>query len=137
MNIAGTDSQGHVVTYWWAPGQTQWFVSDLTSVAGGPVITHGTEIGASSDGGINVFGLDASNHLQGLRWTPADEVWRSSDITALSNGPSPTFPLTAAGAGNRLLVGAGGAPGSHAVVLFSFFLDTSLWQAQTTDLVLS
>lgn len=137
MNIAGTDANGHIITYWWAPGLTQWFVSDLTSIAGGPVITRGTEIGASADGGINVFGLDASDHLQGLRWTPADQVWRPSDITTLSGGPSPTFPLSSAASGNRLLVSAGGSTGSHGVVLFSFFLDTHLWSATTTDLILA
>jgi hypothetical protein len=137
LNIAGTNAAGHVVTYWWAPGLSQWNVADITAAAGGPVIAAGTEVVVSTDGGINIYGLNGMGDLYQLRWTPSNPVWLSTDVSTVSGGPAPNFPLASAAVGNRLMIAADGAPGNRTVILFSFFLDTLNWQAQVTDLVLA
>jgi hypothetical protein len=136
LNIAGTDAAGHVVTYWWAPGMETWLTADLTLVAGGPVIAAGTEVGISADGGINVYGLDAAGDLWSLRWTPLDQNWRSTNVSDLSAGPPPSFPLASSATGDRLLVASAGIARARNVVFFSFFIDSGMWEATTTDLLL-
>lgn len=129
INVAGLDSSGQVQTYWWAPFQAfgdVWQTANLSSAGSGPTIAHGVEAVFSADGGINVFGLDSGAKVQLLRWTPADPVWRSFDITTLSSGSTGTLPLGSAAAGDAMLLSTRSAA-TRTLHLFTYKISTNTW----------
>lgn len=137
LNVAGTTSNGDVFTYWWAPGQSVWQYTNITTVAGGVPLLSGVEVGVSPfDGGINIAGRSSDGHLHMMRWKPGD-VWRHTDATSLTGGTLASFPMTSSANGNRLLIATAGQPSTRNVVLFNFFLDSLTWTTQASGLVLA
>ncbi|MCA9298180.1 MAG: hypothetical protein KDA28_03890, partial [Phycisphaerales bacterium] len=127
LNIAGRTDDGDLVTYWWAPGMTEWEVANISDAASGPSIATGTEVVVSSDGGINIFGVDASNSLHMLRWTPADPTWRTSDVTSLVSGDPVAFPLGGASGGSLMVMSMRSTMDSDTMVHYLFDVDNSTW----------
>jgi hypothetical protein len=142
LNVAGTTSDGEVWAYWWAPGlnpePNRWRVTNLSAAAGlNTPLLPGVEVTVSpGDGGINVFGRDASSHLQMVRWTPGSGVWSSTDVTSVAGGALAAFPMSGASAGNKLLLASAGQPGTETVVVFDFLLDSLQWDAESTGILI-
>ncbi len=130
LNIAGLDANGHVVTYWWAPGledePNRWRVSNLTEAAGGPALSEGVEVAVSDDGGINVFALDGGRHLQMLRWLPGG-AWTPTDVTESSDGSNASLPLGASSINGRMVVGSYAPSDASRFIVFSFATVESDW----------
>jgi hypothetical protein len=141
LNVAGTTADGDVWSYWWAPGldpePNRWRVTNLSEAAGfDTALQPGVEVTVSpGDGGINVFGRDGGNHLHMIRWTPLVH-WNATDVTDASGGALAGLPMSGASSGNRLLLATAGQPGSKRMVVFNFFLDSTTWDAETTDIIM-
>jgi hypothetical protein len=96
----------------------------------------GVEVTISpGDGGINVFGRDASNHLHVVRWKPSD-IWRTTDVTNATGGASITLPMSGTSSGNKLLLASAGQSGVRTVVVFNFLLDSLAWSAEATSMIM-
>lgn len=128
MNIVGMTDEGHVSTYWWAPGlpddPNRWRVADLTDAAGAPVIADAVEVATSDDGGINVFAIDSSGDARMLRWTPS-VFWYDTNV---SSGAGSTrdlsMPMGASSSGNLLVLFArSGAD----IVMFRYDITLDHW----------
>lgn len=129
INVAGLDAGGKVQTYWWAPFQAfgdVWQTADLSTAGSGPSVVSGVEAVFSADGGINVFGLDNSANIQLLRWTPADPVWRSFNITSLSSGSTGSMPLGSAASGDTMLLSTRSGA-TNTLHLFRYTISTNAW----------
>ncbi len=131
LNIAGRTSSGELFTYWWAPG-TQWNVSSITQAAGAPLTSNGTEVTVSGDGGINLFSTDGGNALTVLRWTPADPIWRYTDISTSTNGKGVELPLGASAIGGRMIVSGRASGATKSLLVFTFDTTTKLWSGVDT-----
>ncbi|MBC7834425.1 MAG: hypothetical protein H7Y88_04900 [Phycisphaerales bacterium] len=138
LNVAGTDESGDIWTYWWAPGldpePNRWRVTNITEAGNGPQISQGTEVAFSTDGGINIFGLDNSSELNMLRWLPGGD-WANTNVTDAATGPLVQFPLSSAAIGDRMIVG--GRTAGRTLVVFSYILSTGAWSDVDTGITLA
>lgn len=137
INVAGLDATGQVQTYWWSPFQAfgdTWQTANLSSAGSGPQVAQGVEAVFSADGGINVFGLDGPGNVQLLRWTPADPVWRSFNVTTLSSGAKGTLPLGSSSGGDMMLLATRSTGVSKTLHLFTLTLSTNLWTDVNTGM---
>lgn len=79
-NIAGVDSGGDLVVYWWAPGLDRWVVSPLSAVADQAELPIRSVQGiASPDGTISLFGFGDDHQLLRYFWSPKS-IWRSEKV---------------------------------------------------------
>ena len=142
LNVAGQTAGGEIFAYWWSPQlkydnlaagrPDKWEVTSLKAAAGGPSIDQGVKAAVSTDGGINVLGLDSTLDIQLFRWLPGG-AWTSTNPTEASGGVAVTFPLAAGSAGNRLVVaGRNADPSDGTLALYSLILDTNRWQYTPT-----
>jgi|GEM_PF-726332 len=127
MNILGLNDAGNAVAYWWVPGASGWIISDLTAITSTASFAEGLSTTLSTDGGINVFGLDADDRLNVLRWTPASGRWNDTNITTSVEAPSVTFPVGAASAGSHLTVLARSTSEDARLLLHTLDLDNRQW----------
>lgn len=136
LNIAGLTAQGDVYTYWWAPGLSAWQLANLTQITATPPMAAGIEVAVGTAGDMSIFGLDATNNLRMVRWTPTgDQTWRGSDVRARSNGPIVTTPLGSSSTGNSLLLGARASSAtSRNLFLFTYSISGDTWVATDTGL---
>ncbi|MCC6229301.1 MAG: cellulase family glycosylhydrolase [Phycisphaerales bacterium] len=128
MNIVGMTDEGHVSTYWWAPGlpddPNRWQVADLTDAAGAPVIAEAVEVATSDDGGINVFAIDAAGDARMLRWTPS-VFWYDTSVSGEANSSVDLgMPMGASSSGNLMvLLARSGAD----LIMFRYDLAMDRW----------
>ena len=134
LNIAGRTSGGDLYTYWWVPGFSVWVVSNITEIAKGPKAGVGTEVVVSADGGINIFAIDGSKHLQLLRIAPEDQKWTAYDVTTLTAGPMMSFPVGAASVNHRLTVVGRTDDLTKTLALFSLDTTARTWSLDNTGL---
>jgi len=141
LNIVGRTGAGHIVAYWWAPAlglSSPWRVSDLSEAAEetNPLpMARGTKLVISPDGRLSLFAIDASNHLQQLTWSPAVPFWKRIDVTAeAAAAPTIEFPIGGTAATTRITVAGRNAAGSRALVVYTYLLDSGLWQALDTGI---
>ena len=127
MNIVGLNEVGNAVAYWWVPGAGNWIVSDLTAVTSTAPFAEGLSTALSTDGGINVFGLDADDRLNVLRWTPASGRWNDTNITSAVGAPAVDFPVGAASAGGYMTVLSRSTADDARLLLHVLDLDDDLW----------
>lgn len=130
MNIIGLNSAGNANAYWWVPKGPGWVVSDLTAITGTASYAQGLTTATSTDGGINLFGLDDDDHLIMLRWTPSTNRWTDSDVTAAAGTSPVDFPVGAASAGGTMTVGARTQDPGAQLLLYVLDLTTDLWSWQ-------
>lgn len=135
LNIAGLDADGHIVTYWWAPGLERWFVSDITDAASGPAMAEGVSAAVTTDGFINLFGFDGSGALTMLRWNLPADSWGATNATEESGAPAGVLPLSASAAGQWLAVGARSA--GRELAQYEFNIATSMWNFDESGLLVS
>lgn len=127
MNVAGLNGSGETLAYWWAPGMARWQVANLTNASGGPAFAAGVTGTSSTDGGINILGVDADDHLVLFRFSLSTLDWSSIDVTLASGASTIEFPAGAASAGDRLVLGARETGDSLGMVLHVFDLSNDLW----------
>lgn len=73
LNIAGLDSNGKINVYWWAPGMTDWLVTNLSDITTGAVAPSGRMTGIASPAGtINLVGKAANGDVLRFFWNPGD-----------------------------------------------------------------
>ncbi|MBN4052586.1 cellulase family glycosylhydrolase [bacterium AH-315-K20] len=130
MNILGLNNAGNAVAYWWVPGAKGWNVSDLTAITLTSPFARGLSTTLSTDGGINVFGLDAADRLNVLRWTPNSGRWADTDITTSVAAPPVDFPVGAASAGGYMTVLARSTDDDARLLLHVLDLGDDVWSWQ-------
>lgn len=84
LNIAGLDTQGEVVVYWWAPAllDTGWQVANLSDQILNPPLPVGKLTGnATGTGVLSVFGASQAGHVLRYHWEIGG-VWMAEDLTA-------------------------------------------------------
>jgi hypothetical protein len=87
-NFVGLDDHGQVWAVWWAPGLSQWQVTNLSAAYGieelaGNIATMRTEWDT-----LHVIGTSAADgHLIVAWWAPGFSSWLSNDLTEEINGP--------------------------------------------------
>lgn len=87
-NVLGTDDQGRVVVYWWAPGvrdqfgDDNWRITVLSDFIQGAEVPTGEVIGFSSPSGtVNIFGAAADGDLIRYWWKPND-AWQWENVSS-------------------------------------------------------
>ncbi len=130
LNIIGLNDAGHTMAYWWVPGASSWMIADLTSVTGAEPYAQGITTAMSSDGGINIFGLDSQDHAVMLRFSLRTNKWTSTDITTATGSETVSFPIGASSAGGRMTVGTKSRNANSTMLLYVMDLDTELWSWQ-------
>ena len=134
LNIAGRDTGGSIVVYWWAPalGSTApWHVDSLSNAAGASAVAVGTEVAVAPSGVTYVFATDAPGNLQLLSWSPSDGIWRKTNVTSTVSGKTVEFPLGAASSTTRLVIAGRNNSSTRSLIIYTFLIDSAVWQ--TTD----
>lgn len=87
LNIAGLDANGKINVYWWAPGMSDWVVTNLSDITTGAVAPSGRMTGvASPSGTINLVGKSASGAVLRYYWNPGDGgTWTFLDLSSTAN----------------------------------------------------
>jgi hypothetical protein len=145
LNIAGLTPAGEVWTYWWSPQlkadnlaagrPDRWEVANLSALTAAPPLVRGVDAVMSTDGGINIFAVDADAHARLFRWTPGG-AWSAVDVAAAAGGPVLSRPpLAASAAGQRLYLAARNDGPDANLVVFSFFLPSRTWTLDYTPFV--
>ncbi|GMV26140.1 MAG: hypothetical protein AMXMBFR58_21710 [Phycisphaerae bacterium] len=93
LNIVGLDGNGEIQAIWWAPGidQNLWTSTNLSDAVGAPKFTGGLTVYLTSWFATNIVGITEEGHVSATWWVATagggDELWRTSDLTALFDGP--------------------------------------------------
>jgi hypothetical protein len=95
IHIAGLDARGHAINYWYAPGQTTWQFSDLTSLFNGPIMSSGLTGYVTGWDGLNVAGLNSSGEVIVYWWAPGLTNWQTLNMTTTFSGSTLTGQLDA------------------------------------------
>lgn len=138
MNIVGQTAGGAIYAYWWAPalGAGNWQTVDLSATAGQGPVASAVETTFSDDGGLNMFGVEADGDLIIIRWTPTNQVWTATNITAASVGPGVRFPVAGSATGNTLQVaGRETSTDGSTLVLFRLNIAANTWSPETTTIL--
>ncbi|MFG0258797.1 MAG: hypothetical protein ACF8LK_00480 [Phycisphaerales bacterium JB041] len=86
LNVAGRDSRGDLVVYWWTPdfrdsGDDRWRVTNLSSFIDGSDQPVGAIRGlVAQNGEISLFGTNAINDVIRYYWEPG-ERWQMENLT--------------------------------------------------------
>lgn len=89
LNVAGIDTNGRIWTVWWAPGQTRWFVSNLSAIAKTAPLTGDITAFVSPWNGINIVGVNELGQMVSTWWSPGSGgTWRRANFTASTLGPT-------------------------------------------------
>jgi hypothetical protein len=89
LNIVGLDADGDIQGVWWAPGQTQWRVDNLSDLTGAPAMEGTIAPYLTSWGAINLAGTNADGDVVITWWTPTVR-WTTSNLTQGFDGPALT-----------------------------------------------
>lgn len=127
MNILGLNEFGNATAYWWVPGAGDWNISDLTAITHTSSFAQGLSATLSTDGGINVFGLDSGDRLNVLRWTPSSGRWADTDITTSVTAPAVEFPVGAASAGGYMTVLARSRADDARLLMHVLDIEQDVW----------
>jgi hypothetical protein len=137
LNIVGTTTSGELYNYWWVPTfdsePDRWRITNLSEQAGrtgAPALRPGVQAATSADGGINLFGVDATDRLVFFRWTPAFTQW-SGAIGQSAASRDAAFPISVASAGATVQVLARAASDPRRPVMFTYDISTPIWQVDT------
>jgi hypothetical protein len=89
LNVAGIDTTGRIWTVWWAPGQTRWFVSNLSAIAKTAPLSGDITAFVSPWNGINIVGVNEIGQLVSTWWSPGSGgTWRRANFTTSTLGPT-------------------------------------------------
>ena len=82
LNIAGLDSFGRVVVYWWAPGLEDWSVTPLSDTIESATLPVSALRGLTvrATGSINLFGAAEDGDVLRYWWAPGGS-WRVENLT--------------------------------------------------------
>jgi hypothetical protein len=85
LNIAGLDSNGEVIVYWWAPALTEtgWQVANLSQQISNEELPVGRLTGNATGAGVlSLFGESSSGHVLRYHWEIGGS-WLAEDLTTL------------------------------------------------------
>ncbi len=94
LNLAGVNSSGDVVVYWWSPalGEGNWSFLNMTQRFSLPALVGQIDAFVSAGGGLNIVGVDGAGDLQQYWWkpglTPEPNRWRVRNLSDESGGPT-------------------------------------------------
>lgn len=86
LNIAGLNSQGKVVIYWWVPGFSLWSVSPISDEVAGSELPVGRLTGVTGDGyqgTLNVLGASADGDIVRYWWRP-NGTWQQDNLSEIA-----------------------------------------------------
>lgn len=86
LNIAGLDSQGKVVIYWWVPGFQLWRISSISDEVPGSRLPIGRLTGVTGSGyqgTLNILGTASNGDVVRYWWQP-DDVWHQENLTQIA-----------------------------------------------------
>ncbi len=84
LNIVGLDTEGEVIVYWWAPGQTSWTASALGAAIASDTPPTGAITGISAPGGrTSVVGINNMDEVVRYTWAPGD-TWRFENLSDIA-----------------------------------------------------
>jgi hypothetical protein len=89
-HIAGLDSRGHAINYWWASDRG-WGYDDLTQNYNGPTLKSGLTGYVAPWDGLNFAGLNDQGEVIVYWWAPdlGPGNWKTQNMTADFGGPNP------------------------------------------------
>ena len=89
LNVAGIDTNGKIWTVWWAPGQTRWYVSNLSAIAKTATLSGDITAFVSPWNGINIVGVNSLGEMVSTWWSPGSGgTWRRANFTTSTLGPT-------------------------------------------------
>lgn len=89
LNVAGIDGAGKIWTVWWAPGQTRWYVSNLSAIAKTATLSGDITAFVSPWNGINIVGVNSLGQMVSTWWSPGSGgTWRRANFTSSTLGPT-------------------------------------------------
>ncbi len=83
LNIAGMNTNGELVAYWWTPGTNRWQVANMSNQIPGDAFPVGPVRGVTRSGParIDILSPDADGNLLRYWWRQGDP-WQVQDISA-------------------------------------------------------
>lgn len=86
LNIAGLNSEGKVVIYWWVPGFALWAVSPISDEVVGSVLPVGRLTGVTGEGyegTLNVLGASGEGDVVRYWWRPGG-AWQQENLSEIA-----------------------------------------------------
>jgi hypothetical protein len=84
LNIAGRQSDGHIIVYWWAPASNIWQVAPLSDIIPNATLMVGPLSGhATSRGTLELVGVAAGGDVIRYSWDPT-RTWMQDDLTQIA-----------------------------------------------------
>jgi hypothetical protein len=88
-HFAGLDTDGDLLSIWWAPGMARWRVDNLSASAATPTLAGQVTALRTTWDGFQIAGSAAANgHVIVTWWAPGRDAWESRDMTAELGGPT-------------------------------------------------
>lgn len=88
LNLAGLNSAGEVIVYWWAPGLQDWETLNMTTLFSGPVLSGQLDAYVTPWGGLNIAGITSGGEVYTYWWAPGlGGEWQVANITDAAGGP--------------------------------------------------
>ncbi len=132
INLAGIDTNGDLFVTWWQPGfGGMWRNDNLSTILGDEAPSL---IGSTLDAfvtpwaGQNIVGLDGAGNLITVWWSPASNVWTSTNLTEVTpdSVPLAVGPLAAeAGTDGTIYIFGTALEGDVTTYAFS---DANFWR---------
>jgi hypothetical protein len=91
LEIYYADRSRHIRQLTWANNGTGWHTNDLTALTGAPLTASKGALMSYLDqvlGSLQVFYVDANQHVRQLGWSNNGLGWQSADISGLAGAPS-------------------------------------------------
>lgn len=98
LNLAGLNSAGEVIVYWWAPGLPgdAWQTINMTSTFSGRTLTGQLDAWVTPWGALNVAGLTSDGDVYTYWWSPSLGItapWQTANLSQAAG----TFPKLTTG----------------------------------------
>ncbi|MCC6675587.1 MAG: hypothetical protein IT436_00460 [Phycisphaerales bacterium] len=88
LNLAGLNSAGEVIVYWWAPGLANWETLNMTTLFSGPVLSGQLDAYVTPWGGLNIAGITSGGEVYTYWWAPGlGGEWQIANITDAASAP--------------------------------------------------
>ncbi len=84
LNIVGLDTDGDIIIYWWAPGQTVWTVTPLGELIDGDAPPTGAITGVTSpEGRTSILGVNNQDEVVRYTWAPG-QTWQFENLSSIA-----------------------------------------------------
>ena len=88
INFVGTNLDGEMSVYWWAPASGGWradrLIDEVVNANESSTLVTGLGSHSSSFGPLSIVGVDADGHIGRYNFTPQRGKWAFDDLTAVA-----------------------------------------------------